>query len=276
MNKQAKKPRRTSIPVQVALISAGGFITAAIIAGLFTLIPGMFTSRSPSPSPTPIPSPNSTSSTVTANAQPPTTTSGLNLDDASQWHIFYSGGSAKANLTNVARPSMDGKALEVSLVSGSPYVGIHAYRELPPTAATTFDLNLSFYFTTTTPIQALEFSMSKWVNGQRWEWALQWENIGDGTPPPWRLWTGNNWQDIGVTQQLDTNKWHTFHLKGDISNGRLRYNSFSSDSTLVSLGQTFPPVSNPGNKLAVAMQLDGDSAEDPYAVYLDGVNFQWG
>ena len=167
--------------------------------------------------------------------------------------------------------------MQVSLLSGQPYVGIHAYRNLAPAdTATSFNLTLSFYFPTATPIQALEFTSSKWVNNQRWEWALQWEHIGSGvTTPVWRLWTGSSWQEIGLTQQLAAKKWHKLHLKGNISNGQVHYISFSCDSLSANLGQTFAPVSNPGDKLAVAVQLDGDSNENPYQLYIDKVSLQW-
>jgi len=202
-------------------------------------------------------------------------------DDASQWGIFYDGGRAVAKLDNVSSPSIDGTALKISLVSGQPYTGIHAYRnQAPANTATNFELNLSFYFSAVTPIQALEFTMNKWVNNQRWEWALQWEHISDGTPqqgnpPTWRLWTGKSWQDIGVRQQLNTNTWHRLHLKGDISKGQIHYISFSCDDTSANLAQIFAPVANPGDKLAVAVQLDGDNQEHPYQVYIDQVDFQW-
>lgn len=197
-------------------------------------------------------------------------------DDASQWGIFYDSGSAKATVTNVPRPSVDGSALKASLISGQPYVGIHVYRNLlPADTATSFELSLSFNFPIARPIQALEFTMNTWVNNQRWEWALQWENIGGSSPPPWRLWAGSAWQGIGVTQQLSVNTWHKLHLKGDISHGHVHYINFSCDSTSVQLGQTFVPVSLQGDKLAVAVQLDGDSHEDPYQVYLDQVDLHW-
>jgi len=98
------------------------------------------------------------------------TSSATNLDDdASQWGIFFDGGSAKATKTNVAKPSVDGTALKASLLSGQPYVGIHVYRNLSPAdTATSFELNLSFNFPRATPIQALEFTMNTWVNNQRW------------------------------------------------------------------------------------------------------------
>lgn len=203
--------------------------------------------------------------------------SATNLDDdAAQWGIFYDGGSAKATVTNVPQPSVDGTALEASLLSGQPYVGIHVYRNLPlADTATSFELSLSFRFPNATSIQALEFTMNTWVNNQRWEWALQWENIGDGSPPPWRLWTGSAWQSIGMTQQLSINTWHKLHLKGNISHGQVHYLSFSCDGVSAQLGQTFAPISSQGDKLAVAVQLDGDAHEDPYQVYIDRVSFSW-
>jgi hypothetical protein len=205
-------------------------------------------------------------------------TTAANLDDdASQWGIFYDGGTATATVQNVSKPSVDGSALEVSLISGQPYVGIHAYRNLAPAdTATTFNLTLSFYFPTVTPIQALEFTENKWVNNQRWEWAIQWEHIGSGvTTPVWRLWTGSSWQEISLTQQLAAKKWHKLQLKGNILNGQVHYISFSCDSLSSTLGQTFAPASNSGDKLAAAVQLDGDSQEDPYQLYIDKVNLQW-
>lgn len=210
-------------------------------------------------------------------AQTTPISSATNLDDnASQWGIFYDSGSAMATVTNVAKPSVDGTALEASLLSGHPYVGIHVYRNLPPAdIATSFELSLSFRFPNATPIQALEFTMNTWVNNQRWEWALQWENIGDGSPPPWRLWIGSAWQSIGVTQQLSINTWHKLHLKGNISHGQVHYLSFSCDGVSAQLGQNFAPASSQGDKLAVAVQLDGDSHEDPYQVYIDWVDFSW-
>jgi hypothetical protein len=236
--------------------------TATISTPSTTLTPTGTTPATATPVPT------STIPTITAT----------NLDDAaSQWGIFYDGGSAKATLQNAPVPSVDGSALMISLISGQPYVGIHAYRNLlPADTATNFQMNLSFYFPSATPIQALEFTMDTWVNNQRWEWALQWENIGSNTPPPpWRLWTGNSWQAIGVTQQLNIKQWHAFQIKGDISDGQVHYISFSCDNTSVMLGQRFAPVPSPGDKLAVAVQLDGDSHEDSYVVYIDKVNFQW-
>ncbi len=209
-------------------------------------------------------------------------TSLANLDDdVSQWGIFQDRGSAITTIDNVSKPSTDGLSLKTSLLGGQPFAGAHVYRNLAPAnTAKAFEMHLSFYFTSLDHIQALEFTLNKWSGNQRWEWALQWERIGDGTPqqgnpPTWRLWTGKSWQDSGVRQSLTANTWHTLSLKGDSMNGQVHYISFTCDTIPAQLRQTFSPVSSPGEKLAVAVQLDGDSQEEPYTLYIDQVTLDW-
>ena len=51
---------------------------------------------------------------------------------------------------------------------------------------------------------------------------------------------------------------------------------FAAGTTSHSLTQySFPPTSGAGDFLVAAMQLNGDSAGDPYAVYYDNCHFYW-
>src|ERR1700730_14598048 len=61
-----------------------------------------------------------TSTQTFTDATPATIAANLD-DDATQWGIFYDGGNAMATVHNVAKPSTDGKSLQVSLLSGQPY-----------------------------------------------------------------------------------------------------------------------------------------------------------
>jgi hypothetical protein len=184
-----------------------------------------------------------------------------------------------AKPTNIQDPSVDGSALKVSLTKGHPGNSILALRNLSPAdTVTTFELNLSFYFPSADSIQALGFSIDKWVSHQRWEWKLQWFNFpAAGAPPSWRVFDGKSWQDTHVMQDLSANMWHTLQLKGDIVNGQVHYISFRCDATSASLGQkTFAPVSDPGaNHLSVMVELDGDAQGNPYDVYFDEVKLLW-
>jgi hypothetical protein len=157
-----------------------------------------------------------------------------------------------------------------------------AYRNLnAANNATFFNLDLSFYFPAVAPIQALTFSMNKWVQHQRWEWAVQWQNVpGGGQLPSWRLWDGkdNMWIDTGVVQNLEAGVWHTVHLYGKISlDGQVEYTGFSCDDVYAKLDQMFAPVPDPlsVDKLAVMVELASDSNRDSYDVFVKDVDLQW-
>lgn len=206
-----------------------------------------------------------------------TTLSGLE-DSAPSWGIFWDNGTGSGNITNVSSPSRDSdQSMLIDFDGGGSYVGMHAYRNLAADdAATTFQIDDYYYFTTTSPIQALEFTMNKWVNNTRFEWAMQWENKGGGSPPPWRIWGGSaKWQSTGYTQSLAVNTWHHIQIKGTVLNGQVHYVSFTSDSLSASLGQNYAPVSSSGDLLAVAIQLDSDSSGTAYDVYADTITFTY-
>jgi len=250
-----KKPRITPKLLRT-LIAAAAVVLAAIIT---MLVPILLHSTTATPTPT------------------PTSVSFANLDDeADRWTTIQDTVVGKA--TSIQNPSVDGNAVKVSLAKGHPGNSILAQRTLGRADnVTTFALSLSFYFPSAASIQALGFSIDKWVNHQRWQWKLQWLNFpGAGHLPSWHVFDGNYWQDTHVIQDLSVNMWHTLQFKGDIVNGQVHYISFSCDATSASLDQTFTSVSDPGeNQLAVQVELDGGAQGNPYDVYFDEVNLLW-
>lgn len=209
-------------------------------------------------------------------------------EDRVAWGIYVDppGNTVGYTLQSVATPSLTGKALSLAITpkaGATPYTGLHLYRNLPASAdAQQFSLTTSFFYTTASnKLQALEFTMNKFDGTHRFEWALQWENIGDGTPsagtpPTWRLWTGTKWQAYTYNQNLTTNAWHTLQLLGCIAQGKVRYSQFSCDGVTFQLGQSFPPVSAATDKkLAVAVQLDGDKFMSSHGVVIDRVDFSY-
>lgn len=209
--------------------------------------------------------------------------------DASSWQVY-------ALLTptwikeNIQTPSMDGTSLRCSLTGGAPYSGIQCYRNLASEpGAVAFSLSLSFWFSPTTTfnnqggpstVQALEFKMSKWYQSERYEFALQWQNVGaspgDGAPQ-WRYWDAGHWASTGVTGTLAGEQWHSMTLEGKIVNGQVRYQRFVVDQHSHGLTATVPAAPAPGepNRLAVAVQLNGNSIPSPYDVFVDQVNLVW-
>lgn len=194
-------------------------------------------------------------------------------------------------ITNVITPSLDGNALQCALTGGSPYSNVHCYRNLlAQPEATAFTLTVPFQFTPTTTcnnaggvtstVQALEFSLSKWHDGRRYEMALQWANVvTDG--PHWRYWDPSPssplWLPISPTinQCLTAGVWYTLTLEGEIANEQMYYRAFTITDTRHTLNFTAPyTVTTDTNKLAVAVQLDGNVEQTPYTVTIDAVTLK--
>jgi uncharacterized repeat protein (TIGR01451 family) len=220
----------------------------------------------------------------------PPTSAIFDLDQsAADWGV-YCEITPTWSIGDVSAPSLDGQSLQLALTGGDPYSNAHFYRTLiSDTLANDFSLSLFFWYTPTTAfnnspgqnsvIQALEFTMNKWQAGLRYELALQWQNVGDGAPQ-WRYWDPNRpaqdrWVSLGIIDMLESDRWHPLSVEGEIVNGQVHYRKFTIDGQEHSLDVTVAPASAPAepDRLAVGVQLDGNSVEAPYEVYLDKVNF---
>jgi hypothetical protein len=209
--------------------------------------------------------------------------------DSAQWGGYCEGAPTWA-LENVATPAHDSAALRCAITGGSGYSNIHCYRNLPAApSADLFTLRLSFWISPTTTcnnqgansiVQALEFSMSKWQQSRRYEIALQWQNVGDGAPQ-WRYWdpqrpAADRWVPIvpKVPLYLAGERWHVLTLEGRIVAGLALYRRFTIDDRTIDLAVLTSPtdVRGESDRLALAVQLDGNINEDAYDVVVDQVS----
>jgi hypothetical protein len=195
------------------------------------------------------------------------------------------------HIQNVDSPSLDNESLRCSIRGGAAYSNAHFYRIFTSEPlSVAFALSVSFRFTPTTcnntgsssPIQGLEFTMSKFWQDSRWEFALQWENVAamanDGAPQ-WRFWTGSQWARLShpVPQCLQSDQWHELTLVGQIVEGQVHYERFVVNRQVYSLDINVPPV--PANdvgrddRLAIGVQLDSNAQATAYDVFVDKVNF---
>jgi len=222
------------------------------------------------------------------------TSSIYNLDEtAEDWGVFCEG-LPNWSKENVTTPTIDGKSLRLSLTGGNSYSNAHFYNHFPsdPTA-NEFRLSLNFFFSPTTTfnnegglstIQALEFTMNKWYQGKRYEWAWQWRNVGTGAPQ-WCYWDPHQiepWICPGITATLVTlagQQWHSLIMEGKSNNKeQLQYTNFMIDTSSHALDITVEPttISGEPDRLAIAVQLDGNATQSPYDVYVDQVTFTRG
>jgi hypothetical protein len=215
-----------------------------------------------------------------------------NLDhDAADWGVFCERAPIWAK-ENVSAPSLDGQSLRCGILGGEPYSNVHCYRNLlPEPTANVFTMTMSFQFTPTTTcnnqgspstVQALEFTMNKWHHAKRYEFALQWQNVGEGGPQ-WRYWDphqspNNRWVPISptLTQCLTAGEWYTLTLAGEIINEHVHYQSFTVGQDSHPLDLTIPAFNvspDEPDRLAIAVQLDGNANQAPYDLFIDRVSF---
>ena len=236
----------------------------------------------------------------------------VDLDnDHTQWRAFTEVPTPglptpSSEISSVSSPSLDGDALRCAITGGYAYSNLHCYRNLDGSPnSNTFRMSLSFYYRPRSTfnnqggssiVQALEFTMSKWLGQSRHEWAVQWENVGNGAPK-WRYWDphhldSNNqpdrWVDLNIPippelLELEGERWYTLKLEGDIVAGKVHYTRISIDKLndgfegwIYPLDITVEPAVEAGDKLAVAVQLDGNNWNgtgqlSPYEVLLDRV-----
>lgn len=219
----------------------------------------------------------------------PPTSAVSDLDHSiADWGIFCEG-VPLWTMQQVTAPSLDDEALRCGLSGGEAYSNIHCYRDLlaePDTTVFTYTLSFRFSPNTTcnnqdgaSRIQALEFTASAWHQSQRYEFALQWQNVGAGGPQ-WRYWdphqsSGNKWVPFSpaITSCLTGTVWHTLTLIGDRRNSHVHYQAFIIDSQRYEMDITLDPYPTAAHDhLAVAVQLDGNYAEMPYDLFIDQVS----
>jgi hypothetical protein len=230
----------------------------------------------------------------------------LNPDlDELPWYVHYVEESPTWEVSNVMAPFpvLEGKSVRCALTGGTRYSNVPFFHELPADpSSNTFKMDISFYYRPVSTfndnssiVQALEFSMNKWSDQLRYEWAVQWENVGTGAPQ-WKYWGRDpknpnglpEWINLGISGVLAGEHWYTVTLEGKILAGKVQYKKFTIDdrqghSQIYVLNiAAFSPDPAPGwpDKLAVMVQLDGNKDQfhqnqlTPYEVFLDHVSFK--
>lgn len=203
-------------------------------------------------------------------------------EDEEFWGV-YCEGSPEWSFGEAEAPERKGKALRCSITGGEPYSNAHFYRDLPGDAgARRFEMTIDFFYQPTSTfnneagpsvLQGLEFTMNKWNGGWRWEWALQWQNVGAGAPQ-WCYWDphqAQKWVPLEIKGPLAGETWHTLVMKGRIKKNQVSFESFKIDGVTHALDLIIQPaaVPNDHNRLAVAVQLDGNATQAPFDLFID-------
>jgi len=190
----------------------------------------------------------------------------------------------------VNSPSLSGDATEFGLGQGDAYgdgffnnhlIGTLSSQGLPDTNQTlvpslhNFVYDVYFYGTNVNASQALEFDINQFTNGLSFIWGHECRVAGGNE---WDIWDNQagHWVATGVPCYPKSNDWN--HLVIQVqrtSNNQLLYQSITLNGQQYNLNATYPPTSTSWYGVTINYQMDGNSSQTPYSVYLDNLTFKY-
>ena len=139
-----------------------------------------------------------------------------------------------------------------------------------------FTYDVYFYGTNLELSQALEFDINQFFNNLGFIWGHECRIAGGHE---WDVWDNVNahWVPTGVACNPNSNAWN--HLTIEVqrtSSNQLLYESITLNGVTNTLNQYY----NPGSAVnwygvTINYQMDGNSQQSPYAVYLDDLTFTY-
>lgn len=190
----------------------------------------------------------------------------------------------------VGSPSLSGNDSKFGLGQGAPYgdalfnnhlIGDFSSQGLPDTNKTliptlhNFVYDVYFYGTNLNASQALEFDINQFTNGRSFIWGHECRVAGGNQ---WDIWNNQagHWVATGVPCYPKSNAWN--HLVIQVqrtSTNQLLYKSITLNGQQHNLNATYAPTSTSWYGVTVNYQMDGNSSQTPYSVYLDKLTFKY-
>ena len=191
----------------------------------------------------------------------------------------------------VSSPSLSGQATEYYVGGSVPFsdalwnnhlIGPMSSQGMPDGNQTmvpslhNFTYDVYFYGDNFGPSQALEFDINQFFGNMGFIFGHECR-IASGNE--WDVWDNQNarWTPTGIPCYPNSNSWN--HLTIQVqrtSNNDLVYQSITLNGSTHTLNWTFPHGSSPGwYGLTINYQMDGNSKQDSYNVYLDNLTFTY-
>ena len=183
-------------------------------------------------------------------------------------------GNATSSMTPGQKtPSLSGVSALFKIGGPTSYSNALWWRELGANAkATHFTYDLYFYMDDPTAPEALEFDVNHTVDGTRYVFGTEcsYRHTGD-----WQIWdtAGGKWFNTDVPCPVVSAKtWHHLVWQFERVGGKAHFISVTLDDQTSTVDKYFDPAKYGSQGVSIAFQLDGDSHQTPYTVWLDKVN----
>ena len=139
-----------------------------------------------------------------------------------------------------------------------------------------FTYDVYFFTSNLGASQALEFDLNQFFDGMGFIWGHECRIAGGNE---WDIWDNDNakWVPTGISCYPNNNAWN--HLTIQVqrtSDNQLLYQSITLNGNTHTLNQYNSPGKAPGwYGVTVNYQMDGDSQQSPYTVFLDQLTFSY-
>lgn len=195
-----------------------------------------------------------------------------------------------ATYQGIKNPSLSGSATQFNLGGTQAYtdvlwnnhlIGDFSSQGLPDSNHTlvptlsTFTYDVYFYGNNLGASQALEFDVNQFFGGMGFTWGHECRVGGH----EWDIWdnVGAKWVATGIPCNPNNNSWN--HLVIQVQrtwDNKLNYQSITLNGETHVLNRIYAPFSAPGwYGITLNYQMDGDSKQSPYTVYVDKLNFTY-
>lgn len=192
---------------------------------------------------------------------------------------------------HISNPSRDGNATQWNIGGTEAYTDVLWYNHLIGDLSSqgiydtshtliptlhTFTYDVYFYGSNLGASQALEFDINQFFNNQGYTWGHECRVAGGNE---WDVWDNLNakWVPTGIACNPLENAWnHLTLVVQRTSSNQLNYQSITFNGVTHTLNWTYAPFSAPGwYGVTVNYQMDGNSKQTGYTVYVDNLNFTY-
>jgi hypothetical protein len=200
-------------------------------------------------------------------------------------------GTTWSLVQGIKSPSLSGSAAQFNLGGTMIYtdvlwnnhlIGDGSSQQLPDSGHTlvptlhNFTYDIYFYGSNLGASQALEFDVNQFFDNLGFTWGHECRIAGGNE---WDIWDNINqkWVPTGIACNPRSNAWN--HLTIEVqrtSDNQLLYQSITLNGVTHTVNKYSGPFSAPGWwGITVNYQMDGNSRQSPYGVYVDQLNFTY-
>jgi len=193
---------------------------------------------------------------------------------------------------NVKSPSMSGEASEFNLSGSTPFgdtlwnnhlIGALSSQGMPDknhnevNTYHNFTYDVYFYGSNLGLAQALEFDVNQFFDSMGFIWGHECRVAGGNE---WDVWdnVSSKWIPTGIPCYPSNNSWNHLTIKVErTSSNDLMYQSITLNGVTNTLNWTYGHGSAPSSWWGVTInyQMDGNSKQNAYSVYLDELTFSY-